>query len=111
EALRFGDAEPVEHLLVADGPERADRKHLRLAAGEEATAVRTGQHVDLAADRPDLGDCAVIRPQTLLQDVAADDLLLEPVEGLPQRLRAELLAERDDDLFLEGVDRLFPRRL
>ena len=53
-ALRLFRLEGVQLLLVAHRAERGDREDLRLAAREEAGAVRSRQEADLGADRADL---------------------------------------------------------
>ena len=62
--------ERVHLLLVGRRPERGGDERLRLDAREERRAMRPGKHLDLAADRPDVGEAAPV--ETLL---LADDLL------------------------------------
>ncbi len=86
-ALGGLDAEAVDALRLLGGAEREARQHLGLAAGEQAGAVDARQHADLGGDRPDLVGGAAVGALLVDRDAAADDALLERVEGAAEGRR------------------------
>ena len=65
------------------GPRVTTREDLRLAALEEAGAVRTRQDADVAGDRPQLVDVTAVGALALAEDAAAHRLLDDGVEARP----------------------------
>ena len=114
ETLGVDGRQRVDDLLVAGRPERRDREHLRLPAGEETGAVRPRQHADLDRDRPDARRVAAVRPQLLLGHRAPELLLEDRFERRGDLLRkdeAALLDELRDRLGLELVEAALALRL
>ena len=68
--VAFGLVGPqrVKRLLLTGSAQRGNGQHLRLAAGEEARAVRTGQHADLGPDGPEGGGVATVGANALVED-------------------------------------------
>ena len=105
-ALRVLRFERVDALVLARRPEGEQGQRLRLAAREEAAAVRARQDAHLGADRAGSRRDRARRGALLDGDAAADDVLLELREGAPRLDQpdrvAQLLAvargERLDDL-------------
>ena len=81
EGLRLLQAEVVDPHVHAARPERDVGQDLGLAASEQGGSVDARRDVDLALDRPDLVRGPPVGPLLVDRDAAADDLLLEPVEG------------------------------
>ena len=75
----------VELLVGAEGIESADGEHLRLAAGEQARAMDTGQHADLGGERTDLVLLTAV-DAVALEQPRLDDLLLELIGELVEVL-------------------------
>ncbi len=65
----------VQLLVGGQSVQRADGQHLRLAAGEQAGAVDTGQHAHLGVQRTDLVLLTAIHAMTLQQPLLHDHLL------------------------------------
>ncbi len=80
-SLFVGPLESVDILLVLPGAERGDDKRLRLAAGEESTAMGAGQDADLAHDRPYCLQIAAVDASLCLENARAHDLFLGLLEG------------------------------
>ena len=76
-------ADRVDPLDVRGRAERGDRQRLGLAAREEARAVRPRDQAHLDRDRPDVREAAAVDPDALVDDDAADRLLLDQVERGP----------------------------
>ena len=87
EALAPVALDVVEDLLVEDGAEGGDGQGLGLAAGEEGRAVGAGQDADLAGDGADVLEAAAVDAHALVEDGAAEDLVLEVLhEGVEELL-------------------------
>ena len=87
EGLLVGPLQRVDELLVVAGAERGDRQRLGLAAGEQRRAVGARQDADLGDDRADGLQVAAVDADAAVEDVAADDVLLELLEHLADELR------------------------
>src|SRR5207253_2673542 len=98
--------ERVDLLLVGRGPERRHDERLRLAAREERRAMRARQDLDLAGDRPDVGEPAPVEPPSLVDDRLAHDLLLQPIEQPRDHLRllGYTAADARDDLVAQRIE-------
>ena len=116
EVLAIVLGEPVDDLLVLSGAERGDHQRLGLAAGEQRRAVRPGQDADL--DRYGADGLGVAAVDALLgvQDVLANDVLLQRLEDVAGDGGDELLVqcrvgvELGGDAFLDRRELLVPRR-
>ncbi len=75
----LGLLDRVDDLRVLGGAEGRGDQGLRLAAGEERRAVGAGQDAHLAGDRPDLVEAAAVEPVAVLEDLALEQLLAQPV--------------------------------
>ena len=71
----------VDDLLVLAGAQRRHHEALGLAAGEQGGAVGARQHRDLAVDRTDGLGVAAVDTHTGIDDVAADHVRLERLQG------------------------------
>ena len=91
EALPRLAVDGLDLLLVVGGAERRGDERLGLAAGEQAGAVGARQHADLDRDVADLVELAAVEALAALEDLVAQDLLLQVLED---RLRVGLLLER-----------------
>ena len=80
EALEGFAFQHIQPLLVLAGAERGRHQSLRLAAREQRRAVRAGQQADLHADGTHLVEGAPVGPLMLVDDVVAEQFLLEGVE-------------------------------
>ena len=69
----------IHELVVLGAAEGAGGEHLSLAAGEHTGAMHTGQDADFCGQRADLVDAAAIHALALVQQPAADDVLLHLV--------------------------------
>ena len=69
----------IHELVVLGAAEGAGGEHLGLAAGEHTRAMHTGQDADFCGQRADLVDAAAIHALALVQQPAADDVLLHLV--------------------------------
>ena len=58
-------------------PSVSEREDLRLAAREQAGAVRARVDADLDLDRPDLLRAAAVRPPLVDRDLLADEVLVD----------------------------------
>src|SRR5439155_5402505 len=79
-ALELVGRKAVQLLLVRHRAQSRDGQRLRLATGEEARAVRPGQHAHLDADLAHVPEAAAVRPHALFDDALPDailDLLVE----------------------------------
>ena len=76
------EREVVDPLALLGGAEREQRHDLRLAAGEEAGAVRARADRHLAGDRADLLLGAAVRPALVDRDLLADEVLVDRLGGL-----------------------------
>jgi len=79
-ALELVGRKAVELLLIRHRAQRRDGQRLRLAAREEARAVRARQHANLDADLTHVLEAAAVRPHPLIDDALPDavlDLLVE----------------------------------
>ena len=59
-ALRRLCGDPVEHLIIRDGAERAGGQNLSLAARKHAGTVDAGQQADLGGERTHLIHTAAV---------------------------------------------------
>src|SRR5690606_28951579 len=107
--------EGVDNLRIAARAERRDDERLRLTAGEKRRAVRPRQHADLDRNGPDRAHVPPVDPPLALEDAAANDLLLEPLElGLDlsgREARRLGVGQRGDALLLQLGDALAARLL
>src|SRR5689334_23405452 len=90
--------ERIDILLVVAGAERGHHQSLSLAAGEQCRAMGAGEDADLADDRADVGEAAAVDAGPGLDDVAADDLLLDLLESASDLLGLDLGAFRGEAL-------------
>ena len=89
------EREVVDPLTFLGGAERAERQDLRLAAGEQAGAVRPRCEADLDVDRADLLRATTVGPPLVDGDLLADDVLVDRVGRLlDPRLRRRVLLVR-----------------
>ena len=87
------EREVVDPLAFLGRAERAERQDLRLAAREQAGAVRPRCEADLDVDRADLLRAAAVGPALVDGDLLADDVLVDRVGRLlDPRLRGRVLA-------------------
>ena len=106
----------VDPLAFLRRAERERRQDLRLAAREQAGAVRTRVDADLDLDRPDLLGAAAVRAPLVDRDLLADEVLVDRLGGLLDvALRQAVLDRRrlavdrcrpDRERQLDGVDDL-----
>ena len=89
EAFRGPAPQVVYGLLIALRPQGCDHKSLGFATGKQRRTVRTRQHGDTAADRPNIGKAAAISAPSFF-------------ENLPTHLRAFHVMQK-------GLDRLGTR--
>ena len=75
----------IEFLRLAECAERGERENLRLAAGEQAGAVRARRNVNFTPDRANLGRGAPIGTFAQAQDALADDAPFRLVKCLSDR--------------------------
>ena len=71
----------LDELRVAAGAQRDRGQRLGLAAGEQRRAVRARQRADLDRDVADLVERAAVEAAALVEDGAAQDLLLEALRS------------------------------
>ena len=90
EALAVLALEHVHDLLVLPGAECCDDQRLGLAAGEQGRPVGAAQNPDLGDDLANGLGVAAVDPLSGLEDIAADDVLLERLEGARDKARIEL---------------------
>ncbi len=69
----------IHQLVVLGAAQRAGGQHLRLAAGEHTGAMDAGQDADFGSQRADLVDAAAIHALALIEQPAADHVLLHLV--------------------------------
>ena len=69
----------IHELVVLGAAQGAGGQHLGLAAGEHAGAMDTGQDAHFCGQRADLVDAAAIHALALIEQPAADDVLLHLV--------------------------------
>ena len=93
EALRVLGREVVDPLRHARAGQRREAQHLRLAALEQARAVRARDQVDLRRQRPQVGVTATIGADAIVEDAAPHDPLLQRVEGVALRLVVGVVVE------------------
>ena len=80
---RVGEAlQPVDHLLGVLGAERRGDDRLGLAAGEQRRAVGARKEADDGLDRANRLGVAAVDAAAFLEDRAADDVGLEPLDRL-----------------------------
>ena len=82
EAAVLLEREVVDPLALLGGAEGEQRHDLRLAAGEEARAVRARADRHLAGDRADLLLGAAVGAALLDRDLLADEVLVDRLGGL-----------------------------
>src|ERR1035437_7247396 len=102
--LRLG-ADCVDPLNVRRGAERGDGERLGLAAGEKAGTVGSRQDADFHRDLPELVHAAALHADALVEDHAANGLLVDQVEQVlaHARLAASRLQKRGGVLALLAV--------
>jgi hypothetical protein len=76
------EREVVDPLPLLRRAERREREHLRLAALEQAGAVRARAGGDLAVDRADLVGGSAVGPALLDRDLLAHEVLVDRLGGL-----------------------------
>src|SRR5262245_44327914 len=101
EALPGLAFEALDLLGIFGGAERTGDQRLRLAAGEDGGAVRTGEDAGLDPDGPYLIEGTTIETHPMLQDLVAQHFFLEVLEDL---LRFDLAL---DFAFGQCRDQLF----
>ena len=112
EAAVLLEREVVDPLALLGGAEGEQRHDLRLAAGEEARAVRARADGHLAADRADLLLGAAVGAALVDRDLLADEVLVDRLGGLLDVvLRQRVLDDRvaggvgaDRERQLDAVD-------
>src|SRR4030067_829124 len=103
--------EPVAPVLARGGAGRGGDEHLGLAAGEDGRPVGAREHPDPAVDGPDVRKSAPVDPPFFGEDLPADDLLLQILEGGRDERRlfqALLLGEGVADRLGDLLDPLAP---
>ena len=111
EGFLVGPLQRVDELLVVAGAERGDAERLGLAAGEQRRAVGAGQDADLGDDRAHGLDVAAVDADAAVEDLAADDALLDLLEHLADQLRSRRVGgagyhQLGDDPCLDRADRV-----
>ncbi len=86
--------ERVDFLLVGGGSEGDSSERLGLAAGEDRGTMRTREHLDLRAERANLGRTAIVDTLILFED------------GRGERARAELSRKLRRALLLRSGKRV-----
>ena len=81
-SLRLFLVDAVKHLLIAEGAEGSNRENLSLTSREESRAVRSGKEIDLCGKRTDLVHSSAVNALLVVDEPAADDLLLDLVDKL-----------------------------
>ncbi len=112
------EGEVVDALTLLGCAERERREHLRLAALEQAGAVRARVHPDLDVDRPDLLGAAAVGPPLVYGDLLPDDVLVDRVARLldvrlRERVHRSLVAagrERESHLGEDAIEEEMPLR-
>ena len=108
EALPRFAFEALDLLSVLGGAQRARDERLGFAAGEHRGAVGARQHAGLDPNRSHLVELAAIEPDTPLEHLVAEHLLLQILED---RFRFQLpLDFALRDVGEQVVDRLDPDR-
>src|SRR5439155_3939105 len=64
------------------GAERGHAHDLGLTACEQARTMRAGEHADLDRYRADVLEAAAVRALAVLEDLGADEVLLQVVQNL-----------------------------
>ncbi len=75
-----------EPLGVVAGAEGRGDERLGFAAGEQGGAVGAGQDADLDVDLADLVEGAAIRADAIVEDLVAEDVFADQLEGLAEAL-------------------------
>jgi hypothetical protein len=88
------EGEVVDALPLLRGAERERRQDLRLAAREQAGAVRARVDADLDRDRTDVLRSAAVRAALLDRDLLPDEVLVDRVGGPLHVLLRELILHR-----------------
>ena len=88
ERLFVRSLQGVDELLVVAGAQRRHHQRLGLAAGEHGRTVGARQEADLGHDRTHGLEVAAVDARALVEDVVADDRLLELLEHIGEKLRA-----------------------
>src|ERR1700704_81369 len=81
-AFDFALFQIVHELLVFFCAQRSCDNGLGFAASEKRRTVSARQPTHFAADRPDLREAPAIGSATFIQNVIAEDVLLEMIEYL-----------------------------
>ena len=109
EVLSIVAVERVDDLLVLAGAQRDDDQRLGLATGEQGGTVAARQDADLAVDRPHRARVAAVDALARLENVAADDVLLDRLERPAGALGfTAFLGQHLHDPLLDRVDLLDP---
>src|SRR5262249_2686713 len=82
EGLFVGTFERVDILLILAGTEGGDDQRLRLAASEECRPMRARQDRCFCDDRAHGDEIAPVDALAGVENVVADNVLLEMLEGL-----------------------------
>jgi hypothetical protein len=117
-ALRGLEPQRVEPHLLARRPKGRHGERLGLAAREHGGAVGARGDSDLDVDGPDLVGATPVRSLLVDRDAAPDDLLLEAVEGEPDRRAAldvvlglRVAGQGEDGVGLHGARRVLALEL
>src|SRR5207253_9803732 len=96
----------VHELLVIIPADRSRHKRLPLATRKVRRAMRARQPADFAVNRANPWEASPVRAATMIQNVIAEDLLLQMVENLLGHLSPlELIfGMRFDDFLLQRID-------
>ena len=87
ERLFVRSLQGIDELLVVAGAERGNHQSLGLATGEQRRAVGARQQADLGHDGTHRLQVAAVDARALVEDVVADDRLLELLEHVGEQLR------------------------
>ena len=87
------EGQAVDDLLVLAGAEGGDHERLGLAAGKERAAVGSGQQSHLGGDGAHRARVAPVDAPAGLEDVAADDALLQLLEDFGQGVLEKFFAD------------------
>src|SRR5262249_36448160 len=99
-------AHVLDLLLVVCSAERAGDQRLCLAAREDDRPVRPREHPGLAPDWPNLVELTAVEAHTALENLIAEDFLLELVEDALRRAAALgfFFGNGGDQLVEDGID-------
>src|SRR5207253_7294575 len=106
-AFDFARLQAIEILHVLRSAERRGHQGLRFAARKERRTVRARQPTDFNRNRANFGEAAAIGTAAVVENIIAEDALLEHVEEIARFLAFCLILFRVafDDALLEIVNR------